>query len=193
MIFTGGLVGMASVQPGDSITSLAMAALSGIGFSAPLVLVTAGVQLATPHQLIATATAVIISARAVAIAVFTAIFAAAFTKRIKVKLPGYVAAAALQAGLPPTSLKSFLGAFLTAHGGNPSAVPGSSGAIIAAATGAEKQAYADSVRVVYIIAAPFGLAACIACLFLGDMKETMNYRVDAPMEDLHRKGKKSSA
>jgi hypothetical protein len=51
----------------------------------------------------------------------------------------------------------------------------------------EEQVYADGVRVVYIIAAPFGVLAWIACFFLGDLKETTNYHVDAPVEDLHAK------
>ena len=59
--------------------------------------------------------------------------------------------------------------------------------IIGAGVIALKQAFADSIRVVYIIAAPFGLVACIACLFLGDMKKTMNYRVDAPLEEMKAK------
>ena len=66
-------------------------------------------------------------------------------------------------------------------------VPGVSPTIVTAALAALKQAFADSVRLVYIIAIPFGVIACIACLFLGDMRETMNYCVDAPMEALHAK------
>ena len=142
--------------------------------------------------LIATATAVATSSRAVGITLFTAIYATAFSQRIKVKLPSYVAAAAIKAGLPPTAVASFLRSFLASEG-DPLRIPGSSSAIIAAATRGRQQAFADSVRVVFIIAVPFGLVACIACLFLGDVKETMNYRVDAPVEDLHKKNEKTGA
>jgi hypothetical protein len=40
---------------------------------------------------------------------------------------------------------------------------------------------------VYIIEAPFGVVACLACFFLGDLKSVMNYSVDAPVEDLRAK------
>ena len=59
--------------------------------------------------------------------------------------------------------------------------------IISTGVAALKQACADSVRVAYIIAAPFGVAAAISCWFLADMRTTMNYKVDAPMENLTTK------
>ena len=91
--------------------------------------------------------------------------------------------------------------------------------VIAAGVAALKQAMADSIRVVYMIAAPFGALACIgtcddynpslrtmkdsmisvsdhnglysnltlACLFIGNLSKSMNYRVEAPVEDLHAK------
>lgn len=46
------------------------------------------------------------------------------------------------------------------------------------------QAFADSFRIVYIIAAPFGAVAAVAALWLGSVNMTMNYRVDAPVEKL---------
>lgn len=66
-------------------------------------------------------------------------------------------------------------------------MPGVQPAIIGAGVSALLQAFADSIRVVYIIAAPFGALAVIACFFMGDLSKVMNYRVDAPVEDLHAK------
>lgn len=156
---------------------------------APLVVIIAGVQLSTPHHLIATATAVTTSTRAVAATVFTAIYAAAFSNRLKVKMPADIAAAAAKAGLPAASIMAFVAAIAGKDTAALSAVPGVTPAIIEAGAAAAKQALADSVRVVYMIAAPFGAVACIACFFLGDMKKTMTYRVDAPLEDLHAKNR----
>lgn len=122
-----------------------------------------------------------------AASVFTAIYVAAFSDRLKKKLPIYIAAAAMKAGLPKASLK----AFVAALAGNDQAalthIDGVNPGIILAGVAALKQAYADSVRVVYIIAAPFGVVAAISCWFLADMKTTMNYKVDAPMENLTTK------
>ena len=178
---------MATIEPDDNLNSLVFAALAGIGFGAPLILIVSGVQLSTPHHLIATATAVTTSSRAVAATVFTAIYTAAFSTRLGDKLPIYIAAAAQEAGLPATSIKAFIGALTTNDKAALAQIPGVSPSIIEAALVALKQAFADSLRVVYIIAVPFGTVACILCLFLGDMKMTMNYHVDAPVEDLHAK------
>ena len=186
-LFTAGIIGLATVEPGDSLNALAFAAIAGIGFGAPLILVVSGVQLSTPHRLIATATAVTTSSRAIAATIFTAIYAAAFASRLSGDLPNDVAAAAAKAGLPATSIKAFVEALLGKDTAALAKVPGVTPAIIGAAAAAVKQAFADSVRVVYIIAVPFGVVACIACCFLGDIRKTMNYRVDAPVEDLHAK------
>lgn len=192
VLFTAGIVGLATIEPGDSLNALAFAALAGIGFGAPLILVISGVQLSTPHHLIATATAVTTSSRAVAATVFTAIYAAAFSTRIGDKIPSYVPAAAIAAGLPATSVEEYMQALTTNDSAALGQVPGISPSIIAAGVAALKQAFADSVRVVYLIAIPFGVIACIACFFIGDMKKTMNYRVDAPVEDLHAKHESGS-
>lgn len=187
LLFTAGIIGLATIEPTDELNALIFSCLAGMGFGAPLILIITGVQLSTPHHLIATATAVTTSSRAVAATVFTAIYAAAFTSRLDVKLPAYVAAASVKAGLPPSSLKAFITDLVGKDTAALAKVPGVTPTIIQAALVALKQAFADSVRVVYIIAVPFGVLACIACLFLGDMKKTMNYRVDAPVEDLHAK------
>ena len=186
-LFTAGMIGLATIEPDDSLSSLAFAALAGVGFGAPLILIISGVQLSTPHHLIATATAVTTSSRAVAATVFTAIYAAAFTTRLDTKLPSYVSKAALAAGLPESSLEAFMKALTTNDTAALGQVPDVSPTIIGAAVAALKQAFADSLRVVYLIAIPFGVVACIACCFLGDMRKTMNYHVDAPLEDLHAK------
>ncbi|KAJ5643139.1 uncharacterized protein N7484_005646 [Penicillium longicatenatum] len=187
LILTAGVVGLASIQPGDDINSLAFAALAGLGFGAPLILIIAGVQLAVPHHLIATATAATTSSRAVAAAVFTAIASAAMTSRLDEYIPTYTAKAALEAGLPKSSLAEFIKALTSADTAAIQKVAGVNSGIIEAGAMALKQAYADGIRVVFIIAAPFGVVAIIACIFLGDVKSVMNYGVDAPVEDLHAK------
>ncbi len=191
-LFTAGIVGLATIEPGQSTNALVFAGLAGIGFGAPLILIISGVQLSTPHHLIATATAVTTSSRAVAATVFTAIYAAAFTTRLDKKLPNYVAKSAVEAGLSASKVPAFIKALTSQNSAALAAIPGVTPTIIGAALTALKQAFADSLRVVYLIAIPFGVIACLACLFLGNMGRTMNYKVDAPVEDLtakhHRSG-----
>ncbi len=187
MFFTGGLIGLATIQPGQSLRAIAFSCLVGIGFGAPLILVVTGVQLSTPHKLIATATACTTSSRAVAGAVFLAIYASAFNTRLRNYLPKYIAKAALAAGMPKASLPTFIEALSKSDAAALAKIPGVTPKVIAQGAQALQQAFADSLRIVFIIAVPFGVLACIACWFLGDLKETMNYRVDAPVEELQAK------
>ncbi|KAJ6442541.1 siderophore iron transporter [Purpureocillium lavendulum] len=185
VILTGGIVGFATIQPDDSTSACVFAGVAGIGFGAPLILIIAGIQLATPHSLIATGTALAITCRAVSTAVFTAIFSAALTDRLEPNIIKYVSKAALSAGLPVSSVQPFVMALAGKDEAALAKVPGATGPIIAAGIAALKQAFADSIRIVFIIAAPFGALACLLCFFLDDQSKEMNYRVDAPVEDLH--------
>lgn len=188
LVFTAGVVSFATIQPGDSTRSVIFAGLSGIGFGAPLILIITGVQLVTPHSLIATATAITTCSRAISSTIFTAIYTTAFSRRLKTYMPQYISIAVLQAGLPPGSVPAFVQSL--AQGSNATAlseIPGVTPAIISAGLEALKQAYADAVRIIWIIAAPFGVVACVACFFIRDLKKTMNYRVDAPLEQLTAK------
>lgn len=187
LVFTAGIVGLATVQPDKSANPVVFSGLAGAGFGFLIVLIVTSVQLSTPHHLIATATALTVSSRAVGATVFTAIYTASFGDRFKVKLPAYVAEAALKAGLPLTSVKPFVEALAANNKPALLKIAGVNPQIIRAGVVALKQAFADSIRVIYIIAAPFGIVACIACLLKGDMKKTMNYRVDAPLEEMKAK------
>jgi uncharacterized membrane protein YfcA len=112
VLLTAGIVGLATIQPSDSTSAIVFSGLAGLGFGAPLVLIIAGVQLSTPHHLIATATAVTTSTRAVSATTFTAIYAAALNTRLAKNIPSYVTEAVLQAGLPKTSVPGFVKALV---------------------------------------------------------------------------------
>lgn len=139
------------------------------------------------NHLIATATAVTTSARAVAATVFTASYSAAFSNRLAGYLPQYTSRAALGAGITKSSLTAFIGVLSAndppAQAGFPSLTP----AITDLDTRALKQAFADGLRIVFIIGAPFGVVACVMCFFPGGVSKTMNYMVEARVEDLHHK------
>ncbi|KIW81596.1 hypothetical protein Z517_04622 [Fonsecaea pedrosoi CBS 271.37] len=186
-IYTGAMIGLATIQPGDSLNALMFAGMAGLGFGAPLILIVAGVQLAVPHRLIASASAVIVSARALSGTAFTAIFSAAFNDKLTTNLPRDVGRAAAAGGLPSTSIPLFVEALATNNQTALLQVPGVTPGIVRLGVAAVKQAFADSLRVVFIIAAPFGILGLVCTLFLGDLKETMNYHVDAPVEILHAK------
>ncbi|VUC36414.1 unnamed protein product [Clonostachys rosea] len=187
LIFTAGLVGFATIRPQDDLNCLIFAGLAGLGFGAPLVLVVTGVQLSIPHHLIATATAVTTSARAVGATVFTSVFSAAYGSELQVKLYPKIGEAVTKMGLAADQVPAFIRAFTAQDSGALDAIPGVNSTVVAAAASAMSQAYAESLHVVYYIAISFGAVACVACFFLGDLRDTMNYRVDAPVENLTAK------
>ena len=188
-VFTASIVGFTTVQPADSTNAIIFSGVAGIGFGALIVLIVTGVQLSTPHHLINTATAITVSARAISASMFTAIESAALKTGLKKKIPAYVAAAALKAGLTPSSVPAFVGALASNDRAALLSIPNINPAIIGSGVDALKQAFMDSIRVVFIIGASFGAVACVACLFIGDLKSTMNYHVDAPVERLSTRDK----
>ncbi|KAF2165538.1 hypothetical protein M409DRAFT_67325 [Zasmidium cellare ATCC 36951] len=190
-LFTAGIVGFATIEPDDSTNALIFSGLAGIGFGGPLVLIISAVQLAVPHHLICTATAVAISARGIADAVFTAALTAALDSEESSLVPQDVGQAVVQAGLPSSSVDSFIAALTTENITALAAVPGITPAIAEAGVTAFKQAMADSIRVVWEIVAPFGAVAVIACIFLGSLKKLMDFKVQAPVEKLKAKNPRS--
>lgn len=187
VLYTAFLVAFATVQPGDNVNQIVFAAGLGVGFGGPLIILIAATQLSVPHSAIALATAAIVSARALAASAFTAIYVAAFNTRIAANLPAYIAKAAVQAGLSAEAIPAFVQAMAAGNSTAIEAVPGVTTALINQGSAAVKSAYADSIRIVYIIAAPIALVACVMVYFLGDLKKMMDYHVDAPVEVLQAK------
>lgn len=187
----GFTVAFATIKPGQGLNQLVFSAGLGAAFGSPLILLISATQLAVPYSGIATATAIITSVRAIASGVATAIYLAVFNARITSNLPSYIAKAATEAGLPDSSIPAFIGALTSNNITSLESVTGATPHIIAEGVSALGFAYADSIRIVYIIAAPFGLLACAMVYFLPDMKKTMNYHVDAPIKELHAKHHRS--
>lgn len=181
-IFTGGIIGLATINPGQSTNAIGFSVLIGIGFGAPTIYIISAVQLSTPHHLIATATACTTSARAITGAVFSAVYTVVVNSRLERYLPEYVGKATLAAGLPATSLPGFIQALSTGDIGSLAQLPGADPTTIAVGFLAAQHAYADALRIVFIIGAPFGVLACVGCVFMGSLKDTMNYHIDAPVE-----------
>lgn len=130
------------------------------------------------------------SVRAIGSTVFTAIYLANFQSRLRKNIPGHISKAVLSAGLPAKSLGPVIGALSSHNATALSLIPGVTPLIAEVGNAALKQAFADSLRIVYIIASAVGAASCIGCVFMGNLRKTMGYRVDAPLEELHAKGSK---
>lgn len=187
IVWTAGAIGFATTQPDTNISAIAFAALSGIGFAAPLVMIIAGVQLSVPHELIATATSVATSSRALANAVTTSVYIAVFRSRLTSAISARIPPAVIAAGLPASSVSGFI-QVLAAN--DPSALMTISGVtpnIIAIGTATYKQAFADSIRIVFIITAVIGALGTTCVLLIDSMRERMHYQTEAPLEELQAK------
>jgi Fungal trichothecene efflux pump (TRI12) len=187
LIFLAGMVGIATIGPGQSTNSIIFSTMAGIGWGSPLILVIAAVQLATPHHIFITATAVTAASRALAGTIFTAILSSVLNNSLASKLGPYITKVGLKAGLPQSSITAFVAAVEAKNATLLATVPGATQDIFNAGLYAQKKAYAESLRTVFIITLPFGLIACIACFFMADLRKEMNYIVDAPLEHLHAK------
>jgi hypothetical protein len=181
------MVGITTIEPDDSVNAIVFSTVAGIGWGSPLILVIAAVQLATPHHIFITATAVTAASRALAGTIFTAVLTAVLNNNLASKLTPYITKAALKNDLPKSSIPAFVAAIEAKNSTTLAAIPGTTQAIINAGLFAQKKAYAESLRTVFIITLPFGLLACVACLFMSDLREEMNYIVDAPLEHLTAK------
>lgn len=182
LIYTAGTAGFATLQPGQNFSALAFAAVSGTGFGAPLILIITAVQLSVPHEFIATATALAVSSRAIFAAIFTAIYAAILQNSLSTKLPSYVGQAAAEAGISPAFIGPFVQGLATKNTTLLQGLPGVTPLVIESGMDALKQAYADSIRKIFIVAAAFSFSAMVGCFAIGDLSENMNGLIDASVE-----------
>jgi len=187
IIWTIGLIGQATVEPNQRSKFLGFGVLVGIGLAGPLSLILAAVHLSVPKQILATASAAVVSSRSLGATIFVAAYAAAVGNRLASYIPRYVADAVLVLGLPPTSLGPLLADLAAQNVEGLSSIPGVTPQIIEAAVRALDQAYADGIRIVWIIAAVIGALAAVLVPLLKDLKDKMDYIVDAPVEELHEK------
>ncbi|GLA13952.1 hypothetical protein AnigIFM62618_011370 [Aspergillus niger] len=105
------------------------------------------------------------SAKQVAGTIATAIYVAILDNRVTVDLPRDVSAAALNAGLPSSSLTDLLEAVSAGTTAAYEAVPGMTNGILGAVTEAVKTAYSQSFRTVFLASIAFGGLSVIAACF----------------------------
>ena len=169
-MYASGVGALILVRPGDSTNALVFSGIAGFGFGAPLALVVASVQLAVHHSVLATATALIASARAISIAVFTAIYTVAFNASLKSSRADWMPKAAAQASVPAPSIPNFISEITTGTP-NVALIPGLTTSMIQAGVLASQYGTSDALRVVFAIAMPFGVISAVLAYFLGSNKE----------------------
>ncbi|KAK5050470.1 hypothetical protein LTR84_003751 [Exophiala bonariae] len=134
------------------------------------------------RNLSATTSGLIAGLRSLGVTIGVAIYTAVFSSRFKVLLPAKVAQAALQSGLPESSLPALILGLATNDAEALAAVPGVSPTIITAASNALRAAYLGSFRAVWITASSLTAAGLFATFFLADAAQDLNNHIDNPGE-----------
>lgn len=174
----------ANISPSMSNAQYGFNVLSGIGQSGPLTLLVACVQFTAPHAYLSTATGLAFSARAIGGAFGTAVLFAITSSKLGATYARKVGGAAVEAGLPESSVPALLTAF--ASGAGFDEIPGSSAAILAAATDASHWAYTRAYRLAWWSIFPFVVVAIVAVACLKGVKELMTEKVEATVENVKK-------
>jgi large-conductance mechanosensitive channel len=155
------------------------AVLAGIGQAGPLTLILALVQFSAPHAFIATASGFALSARAIGGAFGSAVLDAIVNGKVSAHLGPKVGAAAVAAGLPPSSVPALIEAIAT---GEFDAVDGLNEKILGAALDVSHAVYAQAYGLAWASIIPFVVLAIIAVVFIKQVKELMTEHVEASVE-----------
>lgn len=131
---------------------------AGIGVGSLVSTTTTCAQLSTPPSLIATASAIIVSARSLGAAVGVAVNNAIFNGALSDNVPKRVADAVLPLGFPASGLESLIPALMSGDADVALGVSGATPSIVSAGLLGLKKAYVVAFRSAWIA------AACIICL-----------------------------
>lgn len=175
---------LVTCNPDNPVQTVALATVAGFGIGGVVAMAVTTAVIGSPDDLIATCVALSLSIRTVGGSVGTAIYSNIFGTKLKRNLPKYVATYAVEAGLPLSSVATFVELFLLAPQNltspvAPTEVPGLNAAVIHGATVGVRWAYAESLKYVWYTALPFGILSCIACLLIGNSSKLMTNRIAA--------------
>ncbi|KIX06701.1 uncharacterized protein Z518_04677 [Rhinocladiella mackenziei CBS 650.93] len=180
--------------------ALAFSCLGGIGIGIIELLTILLIQLATPDEWIGFANGAIGLLRCMGGSVGTAIYTTIFQSKASQLIPRDVAAVAIQAGLPQSSLLEFLGVLTGAITTTPiSAVPGVTPGIIEISSLALRRAYMDSFKYVWYASIPFGVVSLACALSTKDLSPNLTMKVaqhiksELSIEDAEGQGVPSEA
>jgi hypothetical protein len=171
--FTGSI---ACSTPENPKLTIALGSLACFGIGGVLVPAATVAMIVCPDALITTAAALSISIRTVGGSIGYSIYYNIFATKLTQKLPTYVAEYALAAGLPLSSVKTFVGTFLTVPE-EVVKIPGVTLEIVDAATVGTRWAYSQSLKYVWFTSIAFGSVAIICTVLLPNTRKYATNRV----------------
>lgn len=183
-IFLAATICYALITPKMSSAQIGYNVLVAVGQAGPLTLLVAIIQLAAPHEHLSTATGLAFSVRAVGGAFGSAVLSAIVNGKLESSYASEVGRAAMDAGLPRTSVEGLVKALLTGDVVAVGSLPGSNEHIVAAAVNASHWAYAHAYRLAWSSIIPFVVIAMVAVFFVNQkaVREKMTEKVEASVE-----------
>jgi hypothetical protein len=177
LIFLAATIGYACIEPDWDAAQIALTVLTGIGTAGPLTLLVACVQFSAPHAFLSTATGLAFSARAIGGAFGSAVISAVINSRLTSHYASDVGNAAVEAGLPASSVAALLKAMAAGK-----TLPNVSPQVMKAAWDASHWSYAKAYRLGWWSVVPFVVLATVAVACMKGVKELMTERVEASVE-----------
>lgn len=122
------------------------------------------------------------TSRATLSSITQAVFVTILDNKLASNIPKYVIPSALAAGLPKTSLSALLKGLAA---GDFSSIPGITPSVVAAAVDANKEAYVQSFKIVYLAGVAFAVCGLASSLLVPNCKDKFT---DGVSRRLHGKG-----
>lgn len=174
----------AVITPQMNRAQIGFSVLIGIGLAGPLTLLIALVQFTAPHVHLSTATGLAFSARAIGGAFGSAVLDAIIQGTLSSSWAPAVSHAAVQSGLPTSSLPALLEAMQA--GAGIADVPGVNASIVASAEAAGHQAYAHAYHLAWASIVPFVALGIVAVACLKGVKHLMTEKIEATVEHVRQ-------
>ncbi|KAK5117986.1 hypothetical protein LTR62_004030 [Meristemomyces frigidus] len=180
---------MISIRPGDEAKGVALMFMACFSVGIVETCSLALAPLALPSEDIGAALGALGSIRSAGAAVATAIYVTILNNKLKAFIPKYVAPAALNAGLPQSSLTQLLTALAA---GNLTTVPGIDANIEAAVGAADANAAADAFQYVWYAVVAFACvavaASCLTVNYGQYLTDTVERKLHGKTVDGHAHG-----
>ena len=184
-IFLIATICYACIRPSWSTPQIVFTVLTGIGTSGPLTLLVACIQFTSPHAFLSTATGLAFSARAIGGAFGSAVINAIINGRLNSHYASDVSSAAVNAGLPSSSVPTLLkimkaGTLSKTFTGQ--GVPGANEDVMNAAWQASYWSYARAYRLGWWSVVPFVALATASVACMTGVSSLMTEHVEATVE-----------
>ncbi|KAH0840422.1 hypothetical protein AYO21_03059 [Fonsecaea monophora] len=114
-----------------------------------------------------------------------AIFGSILNNKVSSNMVPTLAGAVTEAGLPATSVESFITAFLSGKPDLLLAVPGVDAEVLGAATIASRDVYGSAFRMIFLVTLAFGSVACIVSLFVPSVDKFLTLQTAVQLDKPH--------